>query len=97
MSPPAAWHQQRVSGPHGFAVRFSAVRLAHGVHSRKTALRTHIAPDAVASTASRPAFVTTRDPPLLSERDGVEMTIDLDRRKALYFSAADWTTQMTLK
>ena len=63
----------------------------------ETALRTHIAPDAVASTASRPAFVTTRDPPLLSERDGVEMTIDLDRRKALYFSAADWTTQITLK
>src|SRR5882672_11180643 len=28
-SPPAAWHQPRVSGPHGFAVRVSAVRLAH--------------------------------------------------------------------
>jgi hypothetical protein len=27
-APPAAWHQPRVSGPHGFAVRFSAVRLA---------------------------------------------------------------------
>src|SRR5947208_13287420 len=26
-------------------------------------------PDALASTASRPAFVTTRDPPLLSRRD----------------------------
>src|SRR2546430_12253000 len=26
-------------------------------------------PDAAASTASRPAFVTTRDPPLLSRRD----------------------------
>jgi len=28
ISPPTAWHQQRVSGPHGFAVRESAVRLA---------------------------------------------------------------------
>src|SRR6267142_3145393 len=25
-SPPAAWHQPRVSGPHGFAVRISAFR-----------------------------------------------------------------------
>src|SRR6478736_3224985 len=32
--------------------------------------------DALASTASRPAFVTTRDPPLLSERDGAERAID---------------------
>jgi hypothetical protein len=29
-SPPTAWHQQRVSGPHGFAVRISAVRLRAG-------------------------------------------------------------------
>jgi hypothetical protein len=28
-----------------------------------------LAPDAAASSASRPAFVTTRDPPLFSERD----------------------------
>jgi len=39
--PPPAWHQQRVPGPHGFAVRFSASRphvvLAHGP---KPALRT---------------------------------------------------------
>src|SRR5258705_7870809 len=26
--PPTAWHQQRVSGPHGFAVRFGVVRPA---------------------------------------------------------------------
>src|ERR1700682_1218213 len=27
ISPPTAWHQQRVSEPHGFAVRNNAVRL----------------------------------------------------------------------
>jgi hypothetical protein len=30
-SPPAAWHQPRVSGPHGFAVRVSAIRLARRI------------------------------------------------------------------
>jgi hypothetical protein len=41
--------------------------------------------------------VTTRDPPLLSERDGAELAIDPDRRKATYFCGRDWTTQITLK
>jgi hypothetical protein len=41
--------------------------------------------DALASTASRPAFVTTRDPPLLLERDGAEGAIDLRGGKAKYF------------
>jgi len=45
----------------------------------------HLRADALASTASRPAFVTTRDPPLLPERDGVEVAIDLNRLKAIYF------------
>jgi hypothetical protein len=69
ISPPTAWHQPRVSGPHGFAVRFSADHLARCARSRITALQTRFAPDAAASTASRPAFVTTRDPPLVSRRD----------------------------
>src|SRR6266478_5708006 len=47
---------------------------AHEVH---LALRLPCAPDALASTASRPAFVTTRDPPLLSERDGHGYRSDL--------------------
>ena len=67
-SPPTAWHQPRVSGPHGFAVRFSAVRLARCTRSRKTALRTLFAPDAAASTTSRLAFVTIAIRP--SCRDG---------------------------
>ena len=78
-SPPAAWHQPRVSGPHGFAVRCNVGHLARRARSRITALRTRFAPDAAASTASRPAFVTTRDPPLLSRRDGAEKATDLGR------------------
>src|SRR5260370_41825890 len=65
ISPPPAWHQQRVSEPHGFAVRSSADHPA-----RRTPLTRFIspcdcrcAPDALASTASRPALVTTRDRP----------------------------------
>jgi hypothetical protein len=57
---------------------------AHG----KTALRTRFAPDAAASTASRPAFVTTRDPPLLSRRDSAEIATDLGRMKSGIFLRA---------
>ena len=64
LSPPT-WHQQRVSGPHGFAVRSNVVRPARlpdrsrGSTRPATAMRT----DALASTTSHPAFVTTRDRP----------------------------------
>ena len=51
----------------------------------KPALRTRIAPDAAASTASRPAFVTTRDPPLLSRRDSAEKATDLGARESEIF------------
>src|SRR5216117_3193792 len=53
-SPPAAWHQPRVSGPHGFSVRPTAVRLAPCTPSPITALRTPLSPYAASSTASRP-------------------------------------------
>jgi hypothetical protein len=69
LSPPT-WHQQRVSGPHGFAVRSNVVRparpqIAHEVH---LALRPPWRADAVASTTSHPAFVTTRDRPSCRNR-----------------------------
>src|SRR5260370_25434638 len=87
ISPPPAWHQQRVSEPHGFAVRSSADHLA-----RRTSLTRFIspcncrcAPDALASTASRPALVTTRDPPLLSERDGEGYASDLGQARTEIF------------
>src|ERR1700694_2532416 len=38
-------------------------------------------PDAAAPTPSRPAFVTTRDPPLLSERDGDGYRSDLGQAR----------------
>src|ERR1700694_5862018 len=60
ISPPPAWHQQRAPERTGFPVRkkrrSSCTPLtAHEVH---LALRLHCAPDALASTASRPALVT---------------------------------------
>src|SRR5437868_8799897 len=46
---------------------------------------TACAPDAVASTASRPASVTTRDPPLLSRRDGEGYAADLGQPRTEIF------------
>src|SRR5882724_11631079 len=43
------------------------------------------APGALASTASRPAFVTTRDPPLLSERDIEGYASDLGQAETEIF------------
>ena len=64
LSPPT-WHQQRVSGPHGFAVRYNVVRPARLqiAHEVQLALRPPWRADALASTTSHPAFVTTRDRP----------------------------------
>ena len=59
-SPPAASHQPRVPGPHGFAVRIERRHPAH----RLPLMRFNspcgiLCADALASTASRLAFVTT--------------------------------------
>jgi len=53
------------SGPHDFAVRNIAVRLHTVISSRpqRTALPPRLRADAVASTASRPAFVTIASRP----------------------------------
>src|SRR6266436_7376732 len=77
MSPPAAWHQQRVSGPHGFAVRFGAVRPARRYRSRETRPATPFRADAKASTASPPAFVTIAIRPSCRERTGRAGSADL--------------------
>ena len=58
--PPPTSHQQRVSGPHGFAVRIERRHPAH----RLPLMRFNspcgiLCADALASTASRLAFVTT--------------------------------------
>jgi len=52
-----AWHQQRMPGPHDFAVRFSAVRLRAVLSlTSYPALRSPLRADAAASTASRLTF-----------------------------------------
>src|SRR6185437_15419598 len=70
---------QGVPEPHSFAVR---IKRCSSV-------------SAFASTASRPAFVTTR-PPLLSRRDGGKISITSDFRKGKYFRANIWTAQISL-
>jgi hypothetical protein len=68
--PPPTWHQQRVSGPHGFAVRYNVVRPARRpiAHEVQLALRHQWRTDALASITSHPAFVTTRDRPSCRNR-----------------------------
>jgi hypothetical protein len=56
------------------------------VCSRKTALRTHCAPDAAASTASPPAFVTIAKRPSCRERTGRAGSADLPDGKSEIFS-----------
>ena len=52
-------------GPHGFAVRFSAVRLRASIaHEPKLALPSDSRDDAAASTASPPNVRDDRDTPL---------------------------------
>ena len=57
---PPTWHQQRVSGPHGFAVRTTSfvLRAFQIAHEVQLALRPPWRADALASTTSHPAFVT---------------------------------------
>jgi hypothetical protein len=85
--PPTAWHQQRVSGPHGFAVRNKrrsscAPSFAH----EKIALRTTCRADAAASTASPPAFVTIAKRPFPG-RDVASDSADLpDGLSGIFFA-----------
>src|ERR1700742_1385722 len=61
------------------------------------ALRPRWRASVLASTTSRPAFVTTRDPPLLPERDGIIKAVIWVESEPEYFYAGDWTTQISLK
>src|ERR1700682_4949517 len=93
ISPPPAWHQQRVSEPHGFAVRSSADHLARWLtaHEVHLALRLPCAPDALASTASRPALVTTRDRPSCRNETAMDMHLIWVRPETKYFCKEGWT------
>src|SRR4249919_2250070 len=78
MSPPAAWHQQRVSGPHGFAVRNERRSSCAPIdRSRETRPAIFLRTDAAASTASPPAFRDDRDTPLVPGKDGRAGSSDL--------------------
>jgi hypothetical protein len=74
-------------GPHDFTVRNNAVRRA----------RTEVRANAVASTASRPTFVTTRDPPLVRVRWGELVVVIRPTDEADYFWREGWTPQITLQ
>jgi hypothetical protein len=97
-SPPPTWHQQRVSGPHGFAVRSNAARPARPrfAHEVQPALRPLLRADALASTASCSTFVTTRDRPSCRNRTAGDRPMIWPRCEAEYFLRGDWTTQISL-
>src|SRR3990170_697578 len=81
-------------GPHGFAVRFSAVRLRAADRSRafrQPALRSRVTPDAAASTASPPYVRDVRETPLLVGRDGQSYSLILISEKQKYFCKGGWT------
>jgi hypothetical protein len=70
---------------------------ARDARSRKTALRTPLAPDAAASTATRPNVRDDGQRP--SWRDGMAGVVGVIwvSREAEYFCGRDWTGQITLK
>ena|SRR5215207_6180156 len=84
-------------GPHGFAVRFSAVRLRAVVRSRQGRPANTLHADAAASTASHPASVTTRDPPLMRDETAGLIVLIWRNREGICFCARGWTGQITMK
>jgi hypothetical protein len=86
IAPPTAWHQQRVSGPHGFAVRISVVRPGRRCSLTENRPANIGATDAAASTASFPTFVTTRDRPSCRARTGRAGSADLPDATSGIFS-----------
>ena len=84
-------------GPHGFTVRSSSDRLAR--HNSLTRFISpcdcHCAPDALASTASRPASVTIAIRPC-GGQDGWDMQLIWVKREGGNFLKEGWTTQITL-
>jgi hypothetical protein len=63
--PPRTWHQQRVSGPHGFAVRVAPFILRASVRSRKPPCKHFSRPTLPRPPQPIPTFVTMANAPLL--------------------------------
>ena len=95
--PPPNHSASQCRRPNFWRKRLSAVRLRADVRSRKTALRTPLAPDAAASTATRPNVRDDGQRP--SSRDGMAGVVGVIwvRDEAEYFCGRGWTGQISLK
>ena len=84
-------------GPHGFAVRISAVRLSRPDRSRAEARPAiSFAPDAAASTASHPNVYDDPDTPLVGDEMAGLLPVIWGKWEEEYFLRRDWTGQITL-
>src|SRR5438552_17940098 len=82
---PASGRQNHTTSPSAESiVRPRAIRQLTGLIDPPCHPLT--SPDAAASTASRPAFVTTRDPPLLSRRDAWDLEVIWVRWQAKFLN-----------
>jgi hypothetical protein len=75
----------------------SVVRLRAVVHSRQSRPANTLHADAAASTASHPASVTTRDPPLVRDETAELIVLIWGDREGNCFCARGWTGQITMK
>ena len=84
-------------GPHGFAVRISAVRLSRPDRSRAEARPAiSFAPDAAASTASHPNVCDDPDTPLVGDETAGFLAVIWGEGEEEYFLRRVWTGQITL-
>jgi hypothetical protein len=65
-------------------------------HGEQSALSSRRTPDAAASTASRPAFVTIAKRPSLWDETAGDMEVIWGAGEAEYFWRGEWTTQISL-
>jgi hypothetical protein len=86
---PASRRQDHTSSPSASAPFVSVPLIAHG----KPALPSRVMPDAAASTASRPAFVTIARAPLCVGRDGEGYKLICGFGKPEYFFKRGWTSK----
>ena len=96
-SPAKNFDQPSAGQPKPSRKRLSVVRLRAVARSRTTALRTPLAPDAAASTATRPNVRDDGQRP--SSRDGMAgfVRVIWGRGEADYFCVRGWTGQISLK
>src|SRR5206468_12746645 len=74
----------------------NVVRLRAVIRSRKNRPANTLHADAAASTASHPASVTTRDPPLMRDETAELIVLTWGGREGIGFCARDWTWQIAL-